>query len=157
MIIIPIFIMQLIHVRVYGVYNCLLLTTTQTNIILLGESEYWFAMIKVVMIIVFIFVGLIYDWGGVRGHPGPVRSLPFYPLVSVSFSRLLRSFQLASYRVSQTSTMTRRLLAASETSRKPSFTRSIRTAASSSSRSQPGRVRARTSPSLVQSGRRSSA
>ena len=45
-----------------------------------GESEYWFAMIKVVMIIVFIFVGLIYDWGGIRGHPGPVRSnstLPF--------------------------------------------------------------------------------
>jgi amino acid permease len=24
------------------------------------------------MIIVFIFVGLIYDWGGVKGHPGPV-------------------------------------------------------------------------------------
>ena len=38
-----------------------------------GESEYWFAMIKVVMIIVFIFVGLIYNWGGVHGHPGPVR------------------------------------------------------------------------------------
>ncbi|KAI0684368.1 amino acid permease-domain-containing protein [Earliella scabrosa] len=53
MIIAPIFAMQLIHVRVYG------------------ESEYWFAMIKVVMIIVFIFVGLIYDWGGVHGHPGP--------------------------------------------------------------------------------------
>ncbi|KAI9060005.1 hypothetical protein FKP32DRAFT_1679296 [Trametes sanguinea] len=49
----PIFAMQLIHVRVYG------------------ESEYWFAMIKVLMIIVFIFVGLIYDWGGVHGHPGP--------------------------------------------------------------------------------------
>ncbi|KAI1791056.1 amino acid permease-domain-containing protein [Ganoderma leucocontextum] len=53
MIIFPIFMMQLIHVRVYG------------------ESEYWFAMIKIIMIIVFIFVGLIYDWGGVRGHPGP--------------------------------------------------------------------------------------
>ncbi|KAI0774651.1 amino acid permease-domain-containing protein [Trametes elegans] len=49
----PIFAMQLIHVRVYG------------------ESEYWFAMIKVLMIIVFIFVGLIYNWGGVHGHPGP--------------------------------------------------------------------------------------
>ncbi|KAI0355508.1 hypothetical protein OH77DRAFT_1496201 [Trametes cingulata] len=49
----PIFLMQLIHVRVYG------------------ESEYWFAMIKVLMIIVFIFVGLIYNWGGVHGHPGP--------------------------------------------------------------------------------------
>ncbi|KAI9569258.1 amino acid permease/ SLC12A domain-containing protein, partial [Boletus coccyginus] len=53
-IIAPIFLMQLIHVRVYA-----------------GESEYWFASIKVVMIILFIFVGLIYDWGGVKGHPGP--------------------------------------------------------------------------------------
>ncbi|KAF9008046.1 amino acid permease-domain-containing protein [Cyathus striatus] len=52
-IIVPVFFLQLIHVRVYG------------------ESEYWFAMIKVVMIIVFIIVGLIFDWGGVRGHPGP--------------------------------------------------------------------------------------
>ncbi|EIW61182.1 uncharacterized protein TRAVEDRAFT_117373 [Trametes versicolor FP-101664 SS1] len=52
-IVLPIFVMQLIHVRVYG------------------ESEYWFAMIKVLMIIVFIFVGLIFDWGGVHGHPGP--------------------------------------------------------------------------------------
>ncbi|KIK99020.1 hypothetical protein PAXRUDRAFT_133022 [Paxillus rubicundulus Ve08.2h10] len=52
-IIIPIFLLQLVHVRVYG------------------ESEYWFALIKVLMIIVFIFVGLIYDWGGIRGHPGP--------------------------------------------------------------------------------------
>ncbi|KII94543.1 hypothetical protein PLICRDRAFT_33339 [Plicaturopsis crispa FD-325 SS-3] len=52
-IIIPIFLLQLIHVRVYG------------------ESEYWFALIKVLMIIVFIFVGLIFDWGGVKGHPGP--------------------------------------------------------------------------------------
>jgi hypothetical protein len=34
--------------------------------------EYWFAMIKVVLIILFIIVGLIYDWGGVIGHPGPV-------------------------------------------------------------------------------------
>lgn len=38
----------------------------------LGESEYWFALIKVLMIILFIFVGLIYDWGAVKGHPGPV-------------------------------------------------------------------------------------
>ncbi|KAH9482106.1 Lysine-specific permease [Psilocybe cubensis] len=52
-IIVPIFAIQLIHVRVYG------------------ESEYWFAMIKVVMIIFFIIVGLIFDWGGVKGHPGP--------------------------------------------------------------------------------------
>ncbi|KIP02036.1 hypothetical protein PHLGIDRAFT_79723, partial [Phlebiopsis gigantea 11061_1 CR5-6] len=52
-IIVPIFAMQLIHVRVYG------------------ESEYWFALIKVVLIVVFIIVGLIYDWGGIVGHPGP--------------------------------------------------------------------------------------
>ena len=46
-----------------------------------GESEYWFAMIKVVMILFFIIVGLIYDWGGVKGHPGPVclRSLSNAP------------------------------------------------------------------------------
>ncbi|EMD40284.1 hypothetical protein CERSUDRAFT_62300 [Gelatoporia subvermispora B] len=52
-IIVPIFVLQLIHVRVYG------------------ETEYWFAMIKVIMILVFIIVGLVYDWGGVHGHPGP--------------------------------------------------------------------------------------
>ncbi|OBZ70069.1 Lysine-specific permease [Grifola frondosa] len=52
-IIAPIFVMQLIHVRVYG------------------ESEYWFAMIKVIMVIMFIIVGLIYDWGGIHKHPGP--------------------------------------------------------------------------------------
>ncbi|PPR08190.1 hypothetical protein CVT24_001573 [Panaeolus cyanescens] len=52
-IIIPIFALQLIHVRVYG------------------ETEYWFALIKVLMILFFIFVGLIFDWGGVKGHPGP--------------------------------------------------------------------------------------
>lgn len=52
-IIVPVFLLQLIHVRVYG------------------ESEYWFALIKVLMIIVFIFTGLIYDWGGIKGHPGP--------------------------------------------------------------------------------------
>ncbi|KAF8582413.1 hypothetical protein K439DRAFT_155882 [Ramaria rubella] len=52
-VIIPVFVLQLIHVRLYG------------------ESEYWFALIKVLMIIVFIFVGLIFDWGGVKGHPGP--------------------------------------------------------------------------------------
>lgn len=38
-----------------------------------GESEYWFAMIKVVLIVLFIIVGLIYDWGGIKAHPGPVR------------------------------------------------------------------------------------
>lgn len=53
MIIVPVFALQLIHVRVYG------------------ESEYWFALIKVLMIVVFILVGLIYDCGGIKGHPGP--------------------------------------------------------------------------------------
>ncbi|OSX66766.1 hypothetical protein POSPLADRAFT_1053383 [Postia placenta MAD-698-R-SB12] len=37
----------------------------------LGQSEYWFATIKVVLAILFIIVGLIYDWGGVRHHSGP--------------------------------------------------------------------------------------
>ncbi|KAI5983118.1 amino acid permease/ SLC12A domain-containing protein [Pisolithus albus] len=52
-IIVPVFALQLIHVRVYG------------------ESEYWFALIKVLMIVIFIIVGLIYDWGGIKGHSGP--------------------------------------------------------------------------------------
>ena len=39
---------------------------------LLGESEYWFAMIKIIMIVLFIIVGLIYDWGGIKDHQGPV-------------------------------------------------------------------------------------
>ncbi|TFK61038.1 hypothetical protein BDN72DRAFT_778696 [Pluteus cervinus] len=52
-IVVPIFILQLIHVRVYG------------------EMEYWFSLIKVLMIILFIIVGLIYDWGGIKNHPGP--------------------------------------------------------------------------------------
>jgi len=29
-------------------------------------------MVKVIMIVFFIIVGLIFDWGGVKGHPGPV-------------------------------------------------------------------------------------
>ncbi|RDB20075.1 Lysine-specific permease [Hypsizygus marmoreus] len=52
-IIVPIFLLQLIHVRVYG------------------ETEYWLALVKVLMIIIFIFVGLIYDWGGIKRHRGP--------------------------------------------------------------------------------------
>ncbi|KAJ7035989.1 amino acid permease [Mycena alexandri] len=36
-----------------------------------GEAEFWLAGIKVFLIVLFIIVGLIYDWGGVRGHPGP--------------------------------------------------------------------------------------
>jgi len=68
-IIVPMFALQLIHVRVYGKCNrqlqCL-------GLILLGETEYWFALIKVLMILFFIVVGLIYDWGGIKNHPGPV-------------------------------------------------------------------------------------
>lgn len=67
--------MQLINVRVYGLSPCdnILPSDSSTKPLFPGESEYWFAMIKVLMIIVFIIVGLIYDWGGVVGHPGPVR------------------------------------------------------------------------------------
>ncbi|KAJ7151973.1 amino acid permease/ SLC12A domain-containing protein [Mycena filopes] len=36
-----------------------------------GEAEFWLSGIKVLLIILFIIVGLIYDWGGVIGHPGP--------------------------------------------------------------------------------------
>ncbi|ORY89404.1 amino acid permease/ SLC12A domain-containing protein [Leucosporidium creatinivorum] len=36
-----------------------------------GESEFWLSLIKVILIVLFIIVGLIYDWGGVIGHPGP--------------------------------------------------------------------------------------
>ncbi|GAA6058926.1 hypothetical protein JCM10212_002878 [Sporobolomyces blumeae] len=36
-----------------------------------GEAEFYLAYIKVILIVVFIIVGLIYDWGGVVGHPGP--------------------------------------------------------------------------------------
>ncbi|GAA5948701.1 hypothetical protein JCM3765_004979 [Sporobolomyces pararoseus] len=36
-----------------------------------GEAEFYLAYIKVILIVVFIIVGLIYDWGGVIGHPGP--------------------------------------------------------------------------------------
>jgi amino acid permease len=34
--------------------------------------ELWLALIKVILIVLFIIVGLIYDWGGVVHHPGPV-------------------------------------------------------------------------------------
>ena len=75
-IIVPIFFLQLIHVRVYGTF---LFGLTPYLLIyhVTGESEYWLSMIKVVMIVLFIIVGLIYDWGGIKHHPGPVSpSLP---------------------------------------------------------------------------------
>jgi amino acid permease len=40
-------------------------------------------MIKVIMVILFIIVGLIYDWGGINGHPGPV-----CPFIVFTFSQL---------------------------------------------------------------------
>jgi amino acid permease len=46
-IIIPMFIIQLINVKTYG------------------ETEFWFALIKVIFIILFIIVGLLYDWGAI--------------------------------------------------------------------------------------------
>jgi amino acid permease len=74
-IIVPIFLLQLIHVRVYGQFTLSFADVIPTDHFFLGESEYWLATVKVLMIIVFIFVGLIYDWGGVKHHPGPVRFL----------------------------------------------------------------------------------
>ncbi|SCV72000.1 BQ2448_4694 [Microbotryum intermedium] len=62
-----------------------------------GESEYWLALIKVIMIVLFIIVGLIYDWGGVIGHPGPglsnFRDGPFFD----GFSGVAKSFTFAFY------------------------------------------------------------
>ncbi|KAJ6490822.1 amino acid permease/ SLC12A domain-containing protein [Mycena sanguinolenta] len=52
-IIVPVFAFNLLPVRNYG------------------EAEFWLSAIKVLLIILFIIVGLIYDWGGVIGHPGP--------------------------------------------------------------------------------------
>ncbi|KAL8281434.1 hypothetical protein RQP46_006118 [Phenoliferia psychrophenolica] len=78
-IIVPVFLLQLINVRACA------------------ESEYWLALIKVVMIVLFIIVGLIYDWGGVIGHPGPGLSNfndgPFFG----GFAGLAESFTYAFY------------------------------------------------------------
>lgn len=39
-------------------------------------------MVKVILIVMFTIVGLIYNWGGVVGHPGPglkyFNDQPFY-------------------------------------------------------------------------------
>lgn len=50
--VVPIFAIQLIGVRTFA------------------EAEYWLALIKVVTVVLFIIVGLIYNWGGVIDHPG---------------------------------------------------------------------------------------
>ncbi|KAK7058012.1 hypothetical protein R3P38DRAFT_3253044 [Favolaschia claudopus] len=52
-IIVPVFAFNLLPVRFYG------------------EAEFYLAAIKVLLVLLFIIVGLIYDWGGVVGHPGP--------------------------------------------------------------------------------------
>ncbi|KAJ7670605.1 amino acid permease-domain-containing protein [Mycena polygramma] len=52
-IILPVFAFNLLPVRNYG------------------EAEFWLSGIKVLLILLFIIVGLMYDWGGVIGHPGP--------------------------------------------------------------------------------------
>ncbi|KAI0052874.1 hypothetical protein FA95DRAFT_1553160 [Auriscalpium vulgare] len=76
-IVVPVFLLQLIHVRVYG------------------EIEFWLSLIKVILIVMFIIVGLIYDWGGISGHPGPGLSNfddgPFFG----GFSGIAQSFTYA--------------------------------------------------------------
>ncbi len=54
-IIVPMFCLNLISVKTYG------------------EAEYWFTMVKVVFIILFIIVGLLYDWGAIptAAEPSP--------------------------------------------------------------------------------------
>jgi hypothetical protein len=42
---------------------------------LTGEMELWFALAKVILVVLFIIVGLIYDWGGVLHHSGPASAL----------------------------------------------------------------------------------
>ncbi|KAM0755154.1 hypothetical protein T439DRAFT_297608 [Meredithblackwellia eburnea MCA 4105] len=78
-IIIPTFALQLINVKAYG------------------ETEYWLALIKVILITMFVIVGLIYDWGGVIGHPGPgltnMHDGPFFG----GFAGLAQSFAYAFY------------------------------------------------------------
>lgn len=78
-IIIPVFAFQLLGARAWG------------------ESEYWLALVKVILIVMFILVGLIWDWGGVIGHPGPGLSNfndePFYG----GFAGVASSFTYAFY------------------------------------------------------------
>ena len=62
---------------------------------MLGESEYWLAMIKVIMIVLFIIVGLIYDWGGIKGHPGPVGSFIVRFFISSQLKSIWRVYQIS--------------------------------------------------------------
>lgn len=98
-VIVPVFALQLIHVRVYGTYRMARRDIKYFFLIFdfVGESEYWFALIKVLMVIVFIFVGLIYDWGGVKGHPGPVR----YHLATTYISLTTQTQGLSNFHHSQ--------------------------------------------------------
>ncbi|KAM0791354.1 hypothetical protein ACM66B_005821 [Microbotryomycetes sp. NB124-2] len=78
-IIVPVFAFQLLGARAWG------------------ESEYYLTLIKVLLIVLFIIVGLLYDWGAVRGHPGPGLSNwndgPFYS----GLAGLAQSFTYAFY------------------------------------------------------------
>lgn len=69
----PIFLIQLIHVRVYGACPSRAVHSDRF-ISVTGESEAWLALVKVLLIVLFIFFGLLYDWGAFKSHPGPGRS-----------------------------------------------------------------------------------
>ncbi|KAJ7927004.1 amino acid permease/ SLC12A domain-containing protein [Mycena leptocephala] len=60
-----------------------------------GEAEFWLAGIKVFLIILFIIAGLIYDWGGVIGHPGPGLSNIRDGAFTGGFSGTVQSFTFA--------------------------------------------------------------
>ncbi|KAH8921193.1 amino acid permease, theoretically lysine-specific [Atractiella rhizophila] len=78
-IVIPVFAVQMINVRAFG------------------ETEYWLALIKVILVVMFIIVGLIYDWGGVVGHPGPGLSNFNDGPFAGKFAGLAQSFTFAFY------------------------------------------------------------
>ncbi|KAJ7172882.1 amino acid permease/ SLC12A domain-containing protein [Mycena crocata] len=78
-IIVPVFAFNLLPVRNYG------------------EAEFWLAGIKVLLIILFIIVGLIYDWGGVIGHPGPGLSNIRDGAFTGGFAGTAQSFTFAFY------------------------------------------------------------
>jgi len=106
-IIVPIFFLQLIHVRVYGIFFSGL-TPFSLTCHVTGESEYWLSMIKVVMIVLFIIVGLIYDWGGIKHHPGPVS--PTLPQTSTPENDAAFFFAPGSFQLPRRPSVHRRLL-----------------------------------------------
>lgn len=65
------------------------------------------AYIKVILIVVFIIVGLIYDWGGVINHPGPgLSNFNDNPFAN-GFAGTAQSFTYAFYSVSLASSLPR--------------------------------------------------